>query len=64
MKEKKLERSIEVLTKVVALVTAVVSVLEVLSDFKRPKEENEEEEEEAPSSFLQYKISKGLINSF
>lgn len=44
MKKNKLERVIDVLTKVVALVTAIVGVLEVLSDFKRPKEENEEDE--------------------
>jgi len=44
MKKIELERFIEVLTKVVALVTAIVGVLEVLSEFKKPKEDEAEDE--------------------
>ena len=44
MKKIKLERFIEVLTKVVALVTAIIGVLEVISDFEKLKEDEEEDE--------------------
>jgi len=55
MKKFELERFIEVLTKVVALVTAIVGVLEVLSEFKKPKEDEAEDEAWASSSFIHKK---------
>ena len=43
MKKSKLERSIEVLTRMVALATAIVGVLEVISDFNHQNEEKKGE---------------------